>query len=154
MFTPRPLRRPRGAHAAPRGGDIPMPASTPPPSDRVVVQEPPAAASALGSVASGNYRVAVSYLTALSDGELAAAVVAARGLADLAAAVARTRQRDPQAPPPAGFRLCLGCLIGDVPACGDPGCAGYPRPRREPAQAAAGAEEAAVPGSGDRSGCD
>jgi len=104
---------------------------------------------ALRAAASGSPRAAASYLTALTPAELEAAGAAARDLAGLAAAVARTLQHDLQAPPPAGFTLCLACRVSDLAACGDPACASYP-----PSPAGAGPAAAASPASGDTVACD
>jgi hypothetical protein len=133
MFTPRPLRRSRGAHAATRGGAVIAPAvPAPPPS---APPPPTASVRALDATAAGDWRVAASYLTTLPDADLETARAAAGVLSELAAAVARLRQRDPLAEPPAGFRLCLGCQIGDCPACGDPVCAHHRLHHPNPAAA-------------------
>jgi len=109
-----------------RGGDVlTAPAPSPPAPPPPPAGEPPPAVRALGSVRSGDFRGAASYLTVLPAAELEAAGVAARDLAGLVAAIIRVRRPGPVPP---GFSLCLGCRLGDCPTCGDSACARYPAP--------------------------
>jgi hypothetical protein len=149
MFTPRPLRRARGAHAAGRHGDLVMTGPPPLPADPPPSPPPAdAAMRAMGCVASGSRRAAASYLTTLPPAELAAAGDAAESLAGLAAAVIRFQQQDTRPEPPPRFTLCLACQIGDCPGCSDPACAHYPPHHPETAEAAP------EPDGADRSACD